>query len=394
MKKALIVAEVAISVLLLSSAGLLIGSVRHMLRVDVGFEPRDAVAAHIVLPYARYPKDEDLMGFFARLVSELQADPHVTAAGASNTLPLATSGDRYWTMLIRPGWESMDPGRIPNIAWCQVTPGYFRAMGAQIRAGRAFTPEDDMKHPPVTVVSENLVAKYFPGEDPIGKQIRFGTSATDRWLTIVGVVSSVPADSIAEELPPAAYTAYLQGYNGVSGDMTVVVRSDNPQAAVDLVRAKLHQADPNVALASSTTLEQMVADSVRTPRTLGALFTAFAMVAVLLSAIGLFGVLSYAVSQRQREIGIRMALGANRASVMRMVMSESGILVGAGCVLGVIGAIAGATAARSLLFGVKPTDPTPLVVGSLGVALVSAVAAALPARRAMGVDPMHALRDQ
>jgi predicted permease len=346
-----------------------------------------------VLPYARYPKDEDRTAFFARFLSEVEADPHVVAAGASETLPLG-SGDRYWTMLVRPGWENMDPGRIPDIAWFQVTPDYFRAMAAPLRAGRAFTPEDDMNHPLVTIVSENLANKFFAGEDPLGKQIRFGTSASDRWLTIVGVVSSTPVDSLADELPPAAYTPYLQGYNGVSGDMTVVVRSDNTQAAIDLVRNKLHQADPSVAIASSTTLEQVVADSVRTPRTLGRLFTAFAMVAVLLSAVGLFGVLSYAVSQRQREIGIRMALGASRIAVMRMVISESGVLVASGCVLGTIGAIAGASAARSLLFGVKPTDPTPLLLGSLAVALVSVFAAALPARRAMQVDPMQALRDQ
>jgi putative ABC transport system permease protein len=309
--------------------------------------------------------------------------------GATSTLPLHGVS---WT------GDSTVEGRAPTdyereLRHQSVTPDYFATMGIKLHEGRAFDDRDSIQAPPVTLVNEALAKKYFPGTDALGKRITFGRPGDkDPWVTIVGIVADEKQDGLDQPAQPTAYSSIAQQ---VLNPMTFVVRTSlATAAAVALARRQVAAVDKDLALTDVTTLRAVVDESIGGHRFRTTLVSAFAGVALLLAALGIYGVLSYFVSQRAREMGIRIALGARRSALFALVVGQGIRPVAAGAVLGVGGALALTRWMRSLLFGVRPMDPATYAVAIAMLAAIAATACALPALRAMRVDPLVALREE
>jgi putative ABC transport system permease protein len=316
----------------------------------------------------------------------------VSAVGATVALPL--SDVRFNLSFEVAGRASLPPAQQPTLEIRVATPGYFRALGVPVLAGRGFTDADGPDAPQVVVLSREATRRHFPGEDPIGKQItlgwRTGPGRPKAGGTVVGVVGDVKDHGLAEAHPAEIYLPYAQR---PMLNMSLVLRTrDDPTPLTAGVRAALQDLDPNLPLLGVRTLDDVLSGSLARPRFYAVLLGSFAATALALAALGVFGVLSYAVSQRSREIGVRLALGALPRDVLRMVLSDAARLVTAGLVVGVPAALVVSRSLASLLFGLKPSDPATLagvvlVLGSAGL-----LAGALPARRAARLDPLRALR--
>jgi len=411
----LVVAELALAVVLLAGAGLLIKSTYRLVRVDPGFDPHGVLTAEVSLPGHKYV-DEKLArafspaatgrasAFFDELLAGVRALPGVRTVGAVSFLPLA--GDNWGKRIVL--WDRPLPGNadeLPTIQYRVVAGDYFRALGIRVR-GRTFDERDTLQAPPVAIVNEALVRRDFPGQDPIGKVISInaprelapaGTVPPD-WRpmrhTIVGVADDVRTAALDKPPVPLVYAPYAQGAEGQLSMFLVVRAERDPLALIAPVREQVRRIDPDQAVAAVSTFEARVARSVAQPRLQTMLLASFAAAAVLLAAIGIYGVMAVVVAQRTKEIGIRMALGAVRRDVLALVVRQGFALAAVGLALGVIGALALTRVLRSLLFSVSATDPTVffgIVALLAGVALVACY---LPARRAARVDPMIALRHE
>ncbi|HLB38227.1 MAG TPA: ABC transporter permease [Gemmatimonadales bacterium] len=394
-RQLLVVSETALAVVLLVAAGLLLQSFRRLMAVDPGFRTERVVTARITLPTAQYAEARDIVGFYDALLPRVASLPGVTVAGSASGAPLG--GGIGVSDIEVEGW--VNPGDAPRpTAWVQaVTPGYFAAMGIQVLEGRAFEDRDGMDAPPVAMVSESLAREYWPGRSAIGGRIRVD-SDVEVFATVIGVVADVRHEGL--ERPPARGTLYLvhaqTPYTWAPvRSMTLTVRTAvEPTSLVSAIRREVQALDPSVPLYQVRTMERALAESTATRRFSMLLQLLFALVALSLAAVGLYGVLAFTVARRTAEIGIRMALGAQRTDVRRMVVGQGMGIVAIAIALGVGGALATGRLLGSLLYGVSPRDPVTYAT-VVGVLLAMALLACwIPARRATRIDPMEALRHE
>jgi predicted permease len=347
----------------------------------------------ISLPQASYPDASVVVAFYDRLLSRVRALPGVTHAGAIRSLPLAdTIGDFG---LVIEGLEGDQALRAKG-DWQIATDGYFEAMGERLIRGRWFTSSDRADTPLAGVINETMASVYWPGRDPIGQRFKAGRAMNRPWVTVVGIVGDVRHNGITAQVKEKFYVPHAQwsvATQGTSRSLVLTVRTpEDPARLVDAIRGEVRAMDPTVPLADVRTMEEVLAATTATPRFAGSVLGTFAAIALLLAAVGVYGVLSYVVARRTREIGVRMALGAEPGAVRRMVLRQ-GLTWGAtGAAAGVVLALLGARLLRSIVYGISPTDPATFA-GVLGTLLVVALlAAALPARRATRVDPMACLK--
>jgi putative ABC transport system permease protein len=386
-RSSLVIAEVALALVLLISAGLLIRSFVFLQRVDPGFNSSNALAVNIGLPGRKYSNPEQYQSFFTRLLEAISTSPGVKAVGVTQSLPI--QGDYLLGFNIQ-GRPPDPPGQDKSTNYYAVSPGYFEAMGIPLLKGRLFTEQDNQTAPPVVLINETMAKQYFPDEDPIGQRIHV-TNGPERFREIVGIVGDVKQYGLARPSPLQTYEPYLQNS---FGGVTLVVRTvGDPATLTSTVREKVHQLDKDQPLGATRTLETLIDGSVAQERFIMLLLGVFAAVALVLATVGLYGVVSYSVTQRTHEIGIRMALGAARRDVLRLVVGHGMWLTIIGVAIGLGGALAVTTLLMSqLLFAVTAVDPLTFVAIPLVLAAVALGACFVPARRAMKVDPMVVLR--
>ena len=387
-RQMLVVAEVATSLVLLTAAGLLVRSLVSLQHVSPGFVTERAVAMQLLLPGARYEDGRSMIGFYRRLSDELRTIPGALATAVSTTLPMSGS-DIGVGFSIEGGPQ--DPKTRTSAAFFAVSPDYFATLGIPLVKGRVFSNRDQEGSPLVLIVNQTIAAKYWPGEDPIGKRVTIGYNKTGP-REIVGVVGDVKQGELAESASPQIYAPFVQTPWPF---LTAVVRTAAaPESAVGSLRSALARVDPMLGTSEIRTLDQYIARSVATPRFTALLVSAFATMALALAGFGLFSVTAYSVAQRRREIGIRMALGAQTADVRSLVLTQALRMGIVGLAIGIGGALIATRVIESLLFGVTPHDPATFA-GVSGVLLtVMLLAAYLPALRAARVDPMVALRTE
>jgi putative ABC transport system permease protein len=385
-RQALVVAEIALSLVLLAGAGLLVRSLLRLQQVDPGFVAERAAGIEFMLPNARYPDAAAYTAFYDRMLDELHGIPGAVASGVSTTLPL--SGSNIGVGIRIPGQPS-DPARHRSSTYFAISPDYFKAMGIRLVRGRPFSDRDNATAPAVAIVSEAFARKYFPGEDPLGRQVTIGYNSTGP-REIVGVVADVKNGSLEEPSAGAIYAPFPQTPWPF---MSAVVRTaGDATGAVAALHDLLPKLDPSQPPAEVKLLTNYVRRATATPRFTAALIGGFAALAVLLAGFGLYGVMAYSVVQRRREIGIRMALGAQPGDVRSLVVGQA-VRVGAlGLVAGLAGALAVTRVLGSLLFGVTATDPLTYAAVCAVLIAVVLLAAYLPARRATRMDPLVALR--
>jgi putative ABC transport system permease protein len=379
-RAALTIAEVALSVALLIGAGLLIRSFARLQQVSPGFQTSGLMTARIGLPNMAYPGGPRKRAFFERLLADLRGRPGIDAAAIASGPPL--SGDVTGGDVKLPTQSNEEAG---SSAWRLVGPGYFAAMGIPLR-GREFTSQDVTDAPPVAIISATLAERYFPSQDPIGRTLIMG-SFGETPHTIVGVAGDVKTFGLEAE---AGFMFYGAATQYPANPMMLVWRSRAP--SVDTVRASLRSIDPNVPLAAVESMDSLFEQSIGPRRFNLYLLSAFAGVALTLAAIGLFGVMAYLVSQRTREIGVRLALGATRGEVFRQILGRGLTLAGLGAAIGVGAAMGLSQVMETLLFSVSRRDPVTFIAVPVTLVIVAALACYLPARRAMRVDPVVALR--
>ncbi len=386
LRAALIVLEVALSMILLIGAGLLIRSFSSLLNVGKGFDPDRVVAVQIVLKPSRYPERSDQARFFDQVLARVQSLPGVEAASLVSRVPLG-GGNTNGDFLIE--GKSFPPGQSPLADLRLAGPDYFRVMRIPVLAGRSFTSQDGPDSLKVAIVNETFARRFFAGEDPIGRRID-AEWGTDGWQVVVGVVGDVKHEGLDQAINAEIYLPFTQRPDR---SLTIVARSASSAAALaGPVRQQVLAVDKDQPVTRVRTMDEVVAASVKSRRLAMSLAGVFAGFALFLSAVGIYGVLSFSVAQRTHEIGIRMALGARRQDVLAMVLRHGMSLTGLGAALGLAGAAGMTRLMSSLLFGISPIDPVTFTGIPLVLATVALLAMYLPARRATRVDPMVALR--
>jgi len=393
LRQALVVFQVSMAVMLVIGAGLLIKSFWRLQQVDPGFRAERVLSLGLTLPYAKYDKPEEINQFFNQLHDGVSNLPGVQSAAIAYDHPLQTNWIDSFQI---EGRVAPADGQGFQANFNPIGPDYFVTVGAPMIRGRQFTPLDDQDHPGVMIVNEAFVRHYFPNEDPIGRRIRPSPPVRiwrEQRLTsfeIVGVVRDVKSAGLQAETEP---TYYLPATQAPLHDMMLLVRTTTePTAIVPALRQTVWSIDSNQPIANVNTLEQIVSDSISQPRLNMTLMALFGALALILAAVGIYGLLSYTVTQRTREMGIRLALGAQVGDVLRLVLKQGMVLALVGQAIGLAGALALTRLIRALLFGVTPTDGTifAAVVGVLTT--IALLACYLPARRATKVDPLKALR--
>ncbi|HEU0177191.1 MAG TPA: ABC transporter permease [Blastocatellia bacterium] len=390
LRGALVIAEIALALTLLVGAGLMIRSFMRLQNVPLGFAPNHVLTMRLALPTTKYGQGAPRVNFFDQLLQRLRATPGVIDASAIYNLPLA-GGD--WAEEVTLEGRDAAPSGTPLPAEVNaVTPRYFQTMGIPMLAGRDFTEQDRGafwlgESPWTLIVNETFARRYWPNENPIGKRFRFGDNV---FGTVIGVVGDVRSQSLEREARPAFYVSH--GHFSWPA-LTIVVRaSAPPEAMTAALRAQVYALDHDLPVYNIRPMEQIVSNAAGQPRFQTLLLGLFGAAALLLAAIGIYGVMAYAVTQRTREIGVRMALGARTRDVLRHVLWQGMKLVLTGATLGLAGAFVAARALKSMLFGVSPADPLTFAAVTVFLALVAFAACWIPARRATKVDPLVALR--
>ena len=382
----LVVAEIGMALVLMTCAGLLIESFARLIRVNPGLSPNDVMTFPVTLPPVRYPQGQQQEAFYRQLLERVRTIPGVQAAGATSYLPL--SGGARFGFFCPEGHACLGVGKDPVIAMRQVTPGYFDAVRTPLLRGRVFTEKDIAGGLPVVVINQTTATRYWPGQDAIGKHLANSRDRVQR--EIVGVVADVKFGGLnatnTEEM-------YLPMAQAPWPTMTVVVRSAaNPQPLVAAVRAKIAESDPDLPITGILSMDEVVSTSVAQPRIIMQFVGVFAGFALLLAAIGIYGVMAYTVTARKQEMGIRVALGARPADILRLVVGQGMRMTLIGVALGVVFSLALTRLLASLLFGVHATDPLMFSAAALVLAAAAFVACYIPARRATRVDPIVVLR--
>jgi putative ABC transport system permease protein len=384
----LAVAEIALALVLLVGAGLMVRSFINLQNVDPGFNPDRVLTMQVQLPAARYKGDPQIAAFGEQLLERVNTLPGIESAGLMSDVPLAGGGD-YLGFAIEGRAQNPDDPNPDAIAHA-ATPGYFKTMGIQLKSGRLFGETDHREAPPVIVINEAMARRFWNDEDPLGKRINLGAGQNAPWLTIIGVVGSVRHETLSQQPYPEMYAPIAQQPTRV---LNVVVRSAADNATVvSSIREQVKQLDQDLPVFNTRTAHQLLADSMARPRFNALLVTLFAAVALILASIGIYGVISYGVSQREHEIGVRVALGAGRSDIIRMVIVQGLRLVAAGIAIGLITMIGLSRLMEGLLFEVSETDLLTFTAVPLLLAGVVLLACCAPALRATRVDPINALR--
>ncbi len=388
--------QMALAVLLLLGAGLMLRSLDALMHIDLGFEPRQVLTLQIRPPEAKYAKPESVVAFYRELLERVRTLPGVRAAGIIRSLPLAAEiGD--WGLDLE-GYEET-PGHNAKGDWQVASDGAFEALGERLVRGRTLAASDTADALPVVLVNETLARTYWSGQDPIGKRLRMGSKEGRPWMTVVGLLKDERHNGVTAAIKEKFYVPYAQFPRARDGDaargMTIVVRAGgDPMSLVGPIRAEVRRLDPSLPVANARPMTEVVDASLATPRLTGSLLSIFAGLALLLAGVGVAGVLSYLVSRRRREIGIRLALGASRANVLGLVIRRGVAYAAAGITVGAVAALFLTRLMEGLLYGVAPRDPATFAAVT-GLLLAIAVAAsAIPALRAARVDPLEALRSE
>jgi putative ABC transport system permease protein len=394
-RNALVIVEMALAVVLLTGAGLMLRSLWSLQRVDLGFDPSNVLTMRLSLPQASYKTPEEVVSFYQRLLERVRATPGARTAGAVRALPLAsTIGD----FGLRIEGYVPPPGTAAKGDWEIATDGYLEAMGERLVRGRAIVPSDTSDSMLIALVNEELARRYFPGQDPLGRRLKIGGSAERPWVTVVGIVADVRHNDITGIVKEKFYVPHTQWHRSVGNpirSMNLVVKaSGDPVSLIGPIKQAIRELDASLPIADVRTMDEVVSATLSTPRFTGVLLGVFAALALALSAIGIYGVLSYVVSRRTREIGIRLAIGAGRWQVLRMVLRNGLVLSFAGIALGIVAAAFATRLMHTLLHGVTPGDPATFAAVALGLAGVATLASLIPAWRATRVDPVIALKTE
>jgi predicted permease len=389
----LVGSEFALALILMAGAGLMIRSLALLGKVRLGFDSRNVLTMRIALRGARYQEQRTRVDFFQKLLQQVETLPGVIAAGAIDGGGLPPHGGNGMMFLIE-GRPAPPPNEVPDAKHRVVSRGYFRAMGIRLARGRFFSDADTRDSQPVAIINETLARDYWPGHDPLGSRVQFPSwgNTPAKWASIVGVIENVKNQTVEIPTAPEVYVPYTQLPTIFNPETLVVRTATNPGQLVAAVRREVAQVDKEQPIFEVTTMEENVAHYSAGRRFPMILLSVFAGLALLIAAVGIYGVLAFSVARRTHEIGIRMALGAAQDDILRLVIAQGFRFAVAGIIVGVAGGLAVTRALASLLFGVTPTDP--LTFGGVTVLLagVALLACYLPARRATKVDPMVALR--
>jgi len=389
LRSVLVVSEIAMTLVLLVCAGLLIRSVMRLRNVDTGFNPQNILAMNIGLPGIKYPKPENQISFYKQVTDRLATLPGVKAAGTTSVLPLSDNFDgRGLLVEDRP----KPRGEEITVDLYIASPGYLRAMEIPLVKGRAISEQDTPESDKIALINSTMATQLWPNVDPLGKRIKFPGSEKNPqpWRTVVGVVKDVSQYALDKHPPMQIYVPHAQFPTGFS---TLVVKTESePAAMLGAIRREILAVDKDQAVFNVTTLEQLMGESIQTRKFFMLLLLVFAALALVLAAVGIYGVMSYVALQRTHEIGIRMALGAQASDVLKLIIGNGMALALIGVAAGLVGALALTRVMAGLLFGVAATDLVTFVTVSIGLIAIALLACYIPARRATKVDPLVALR--
>ena len=390
-RRALVMAELALALLTLTGTGMLVRSLWNLQHAELGFDPRNVLTGSVALSTRDY-EDTRAALFYEQLLTRLRSTPGVIAAGASGWLPVVDAGGLWGAT---PEGRAFAPGQSPSAVPQQITPGYLRAMGLTLYAGRDFASTDGPDAPAVVIVSKRLAEFFWPNENALGKRMKLDGPSIP-WMTVVGIVSDIRARGFADTPQPTMYFPYAQSGKSASYQpraMSLVIRTTgDPAALAPTMRNLVRELDRTVPVAHERTMEQIVGISVANRRFSTALLASFALLAVILAGIGTYGVISYGVTQRRLEIGVRIALGAGNRAVLALVMAEGLRMSLIGLGIGLVASVALGRAIRALLVDISPIDLPTLLIASLALLAVSLFAAFVPARRATAVSPITVMR--
>ncbi len=390
LRNAIVVGELALSVTLMIGAGLLVKSYRALASTTLGFEEKGILSFRITLPFAKYESLERRRTFYETLQERLQAMPSVASVGLAQGIPF--SGWNVQAAVIAKGWPKPKPGEDFDSHYQYVSPSFFRTIGVPLQRGRGLAESDRDTVNMAGVINATFARRAFPNEDPIGKQVQIGSgNANDPWVTIVGVIQDYRHYRLPEPMGPALYLPST-AYPPYTQTVVIRVKSGDPTALMPNVRSLLRELDPDMPPYRILTFEQAVGQSLWRQRFQGLVIAVFAILALLLAAVGIYGVISYSVAQRTREFGVRVALGAQVRDIVGMVVRHGALLAAWGVVLGVLGGALLTRFLEGLLYSTQPRDPVVFSFVALGLGLVALVAASVPAWRATTVDPLVAMR--
>jgi putative ABC transport system permease protein len=394
-REMLVVSEFALTLVLLAGAGLLVNTLYHLSHTDPGFRTNNLLTLRVNLPSAMYATDLQRSSFYRDLLDRSAQMPGVISAGLTMTMPLQPAGDHSWTMFVR-GDRPIPPTPegLPTVAFAYVTPGYFQALGIPLIRGRAITERDDLRAPKAAIVSETLARRVFSDEEPLGKTFRLNNRATATVQTVVGVVNDLKWEDL-KQTQPVAYLPLAQVEENMPSSLVLVVHTAaNPLALAPSLRNTIHQLNSDVGIADLESGQDLMSNAAAQPRSNASLFVVFATLALIIAGVGIYGTLSYTVAQRMRELGIRMALGAQRAQVFDLIIRQGMRSAAIGMLIGGLAALGAARSLKSLLFGIEPNDPLTFAIALLVLTAVAVAACYFPARRAMSMNPMSVLRSE
>jgi putative ABC transport system permease protein len=381
----MIISEVALAMILLTGAGLLMRSFLRLENVDPGFNPQNLLTMRIGLAGARYPERTQQASFYDRVLQRAAAIPGVRDAAVANALPVNFAIGYFFNIEGRP---ALDPTKAPTFWLHSISPSYFQTLGIPIVRGRTFTAADTSATQQVAIINETMARRFWPKEDPIGRHIIYARESIT--VEIVGIAGDVKVGGLGDNNPNnELYVSYRQ-----RPFLTMWLITRGPASVASAARREIQGIDADQPVASVRTMDEVLADSVSQPRLRTALIAAFAALALILAVIGIAGVVAWSVSQRTNEIGIRMALGARPGNILAMIVRQSFTLIGAGQLIGLVGALALTRVLASFLFGISPEDPVTFVGVALLLAFVALTACAAAARRALRIDPVTALRSE
>lgn len=388
LRSALVVIEVTLALVLLGGAGLLARSFMQLAQVDPGFIPENATMLRLSLPGKKYAQPEQQNAFANSLLDHVKDLPGVQAVGITHSMPLV--GDYVLGFNIE-GRPPVAPENMPSTNYYSITPDYFRAMGIRLIRGRVFTPQDDAKAPRVAIINETMARQYFPNEDPIGKRLNI-TNGPETWREIVGIVGDIKQYGVDKPTSAQSYEPFAQV---PFSSINVVIRTKgSPAAMLGALRPTVYAVDKDQPIGAIRPLEEIMAESISRQRFAMTLLTVFSAVALIIAAVGIYGVMAYNVVQRTGEFGIRMALGAQQRDVLRLVLTQGGKLIGLGLAIGLLGTLAASRAMGSMLFNTSAYDPLTLTSITLLLGAVALIACFFPANRATKVNPIEALRTE